>query len=952
MSSKLESMENTSDELPRLVHQFQQILQRLQDLTGGELDSVLLEGGGAYLLQAAQEKLRRSEAILRDSTEAQSAILNALPAHIALIDPMGIVLAANAGWLHFNGNNGLESSAFGPGKNYLEICDRSQGQCGEQSRAAAAGMRAVMAGEVAQFSLEYSCPSPAGKRWYRLVVNPVKEDGPGGVVVMHVDMTERKLAENLLRESEERFRGMFAAAATGIAISTPHGRFLQANTAYCRMLGYSEEELRTRDFASLTHPHDLHLNLKLRDELLAGERDNFVMEKRYLKKDGGIVWIRQSVSATHEDGGEIGTLVVIAENITERKQTEARFRRLVDSNAQCVLFWNHRGEITDANDAFLTLTGHTRGDLEAGRVNWQAMTPPEYAHLDQRALREIATNGTCSTYEKEWIRKDGSRVPILLGSASFDDNPGEGVCFALDITARIKTEAALRQSEKRFKALFEQAAVGVAQVSVSTGKHVQVNQRFCEIVGRRPEELLQLLAADISHPLENERCQQLLAQVNSGAIREYTVEKRYVRPDASEVWAGLTVSAMWAPEDAPDYVMAVVQDITTRRHLEDSFRHTQKMEAMGTLAGGIAHDFNNILASISGYTYLAQTILDGNPEVRDHLDAVLQASERASALVKQILAFSRQEKLERAPVQLGPILKETLKLLRATIPVTTEFVTTLGVDAPTVLADGNQIHQIMMNLGTNAWHALSADAGRIEFRLERWEVDAIQVVRQPRLRPGTYARVSVSDNGCGMDPATLRRIFEPFFTTKPPGKGTGLGLSAVHGIMEAHDGLVTVESQPGIGTVFHLYFPEHASEAAGVAVELAPLPRGRGERILLVDDEELLAQLGRKTLSMLGYEAEVATQPLAALEMVRADPSRFALVITDQTMPGLTGLDFARQLLQIRPGLPILLMTGFSLMVTEEKVRAAGIRQLLYKPANVRALATAIHSTLATNSQP
>jgi len=202
-----------------------------------------------------------------------------------------------------------------------------------------------------------------------------------------------------------------------------------------------------------------------------------------------------------------------------------------------------------------------------------------------------------------------------------------------------------------------------------------------------------------------------------------------------------------------------------------------------------------------------------------------------------------------------------------------------------------------------------------------------------------------------MEPATLRRIFEPFFTTKPPGSGTGLGLSVVHGIMESHDGIVTVESQPGVGTVFHLYFPALYREEAAPLVQAPPVPGGSGERILLVDDEELLAKLGQKMLGQLGYEVEVTTQPLVALEMVRAEPARFALVITDQTMPGMTGLTLANQLLKIRPGLPILLMTGFSLIVTPENVRAAGVRQLLMKPASPHALGTAIHAAL-TGASP
>jgi signal transduction histidine kinase len=383
------------------------------------------------------------------------------------------------------------------------------------------------------------------------------------------------------------------------------------------------------------------------------------------------------------------------------------------------------------------------------------------------------------------------------------------------------------------------------------------------------------------------------------------------------------------------------------RNLEEQLWQAQKMEAIGTLAGGIAHDFNNILTAIMGYTQLAQMVLKEDPKVRDHLSAVLQATKRATDLVRQILTFSRQQPQERLPIQLQPVMIESLKLLRATIPSTIEFDTSLAADAPTVLADATQIHQILMNLGTNAWYAMKDRTGRLQMKLEKRVVDETYAATQPRLRPGIYARLSVSDTGCGMNQATLRRIFEPFFTTKPPSEGTGLGLAVVHGIMDNHDGAVTVHSQPGEGTIFHLYFPAHTGEAPVTAVEQGPVPRGHGERVLFVDDEELLVQLGQKMLAELGYKVEVATQPALALAMVRADSQRFALVLTDQTMPGMTGFGLASQLLKIRPGLPIILMTGYSASLTSVQVEAAGIRRLLLKPTSIHSLGTAVHMALS-----
>jgi len=248
--------------------------------------------------------------------------------------------------------------------------------------------------------------------------------------------------------NDDRFGGIFHASVTGICISTPHGRFLHANEAYCRMVGYTESELQALDFASLTHPDDLPQNLVMRDEILTGQRENFILEKRYLKKNGDIQWVRQSVSAARTGSGEVTTMIVLTEDIADRKRTDARFRRLVDSSLQGVCFWNLKGEILEANDAFLSLTRYSREDLEAGRINWIALTPPEYADRDRRALDEIAVSGVCSLYEKEYIRADGSRVPILIASAAFEDNPQEGVCFVLDLTEQKKIEYQFWQSQK------------------------------------------------------------------------------------------------------------------------------------------------------------------------------------------------------------------------------------------------------------------------------------------------------------------------------------------------------------------------------------------------------------------------------------------------------------------------------------------------------------------------
>jgi CheY-like chemotaxis protein len=292
------------------------------------------------------------------------------------------------------------------------------------------------------------------------------------------------------------------------------------------------------------------------------------------------------------------------------------------------------------------------------------------------------------------------------------------------------------------------------------------------------------------------------------------------------------------------------------------------------------------------------------------------------------------------------VVNESLELLRASIPTTIEIDASIATDTPNVLANANQIHQILMNLGTNAWHAMREQAGRMEVKLEAFAVSAEYAGTKPRLREGNYVRLTVSDTGCGMTPETVRRIFDPFFTTKAPGEGTGLGLSVVHGIMDAHDGAVTVHSEPGVGTAFHLYFPVYDGELSSNVVQQGPVPRGNGEIVLIVDDEELLSLLIQTTLNNLGYVAVTATNPAAALELVRASPDRFKLVLSDQTMPGMTGLTLARHLKKIRADLPIILMTGYSLSLTNDRLEEAGIRQVILKPVTIHSLGSAVNSAI------
>ena len=384
------------------------------------------------------------------------------------------------------------------------------------------------------------------------------------------------------------------------------------------------------------------------------------------------------------------------------------------------------------------------------------------------------------------------------------------------------------------------------------------------------------------------------------------------------------------------------------KQMQKTLARAEKFEALGQMAAGIAHDFNNILGAIMGYAEIAQYDIPEDNHAKQSIEQVLKASHRAKDLVEQILAFSRQSEQERVPVQVHQIVQEVLKLLRASMPTTIEIRQNIDAKGGAILADPTQIHQILMNLSTNAHHVMRDKGGILEVSISTLELDGNALAIYPNLIPGPYLKLSISDTGDGMDPSTLEQIFDPYFTTKEKGVGTGMGLAVVHGIVKSHGGAITVSSETGKGTTFDMLFPRIQKAIEHEAEVFEPLPLGN-ERILFVDDEKALVDVGKQMLERLGYQVFTRTSSIEALEAFRADPHKFDLIVTDMTMPNMTGDVLAEKIMAIRPDIPIMLCTGFSERITRENAKKKGIREFAMKPLVMNKLAKTIRKVLGQN---
>lgn len=540
---------------------------------------------------------------------------------------------------------------------------------------------------------------------------------------------------------------------------------------------------------------------------------------------------------------------------------------------------------------------------------------------------------------------------IVSCTPVFDENNKlkKAIHIATDISELKKTEKSLRDSEKKFKSVFDNAHIGIV-IANKIGELDDFNEDFRKILGYERAELKGMNFADFTFPDDLEKEYEYFNQITSGSLDTFRMQKRYVTKSKDIKWIELTVSAVRENNGEIRHILGMVLDIDDQKkseemknQLEMQLRQSQKMESIGNLAGGIAHDFNNILSAIIGYTELSFPDVKKGSVLEDNLNEILHAGTRAGDLVKQILTFARKadEKIER--IRPDDTVREVTKLLRSATPASIEIRTDFDT-ASHIMGNSIQLHQLFMNLFTNSIQSMEDSGGVLDVRIKDNVFpslfgDALDV------QAGEHILITVSDTGCGIPRDLMDSIFDPYFTTKEQGRGTGLGLSTVHGIVKAYGGDITVKSVENKGTTFNIYLPIAKSNPKTKSRKNVSIPKGT-ERILFVDDEPSLSDLGSKTLGRLGYKVTAMTSSFEALKKFRSDPNAFDLVITDMAMPNLTGDRLSSELIKIRPDIPVILLTGFSKKLHQDDALKLGIKAFAYKPLVLSKIAKIIRTVL------
>ena len=784
-----------------------------------------------------------------------------------------------------------------------------------------------------------------------------------------IDITEQRRAQELIFATEKKFETVFHSSPVPSAITDIEtGMILAANRALESLSGFTLEEALGKtslDIGIWKNPADRDRiirkiatgnpvdNEEVVYRVRSGEIRNILYTGRLIDVDGKPHILSHALDITEHKRSEQAL-----------KESEERYRILAENARDVIWILDLDLKYLYMSPSIKRLRGYSAEEVMKQSLD-QILTPESYRRAMEIFHKELGLERMEQIHGPDWSRtieiemfcRDGSTVWTEVIINLLYDKEGTLTSFmgiTRDITKRRQAEEALRQSEERFRIMAEVSPEIFWMATPGWEKVIYVSPAFERIIGMPVDEVYRDPRAWLNL-VHHEDSAYVSSTIGFG--QEHAADGEYdfriIRKDGAMRWIHNRRYAVHNSQGDLICFTGMAEDITERKQAEEDrsiyevrLMRSQKLEAIGTLAGGIAHDFNNILSAIIGYSELALDDLPKDNSASMNIEEVLKAGERAKELVKQILTFSRQRETERRPVKIDLIIKEALKLLRSSIPSSITISNRIDSSTCTVFADPTQIHQVIMNLCTNAYHAMLPNGGNLTVSLEQLYLDTGFISRHPPLHEGTHVRLTVSDTGCGMDQETLKRIFDPFFTTKEKTKGTGLGLATVHGIVTDLGGAIFVTSTIGKGSSFELYLPIFGEENDELESFIEAPPQGKGEYILLVDDEEAILNFSKTMLEHLGYKVKGISSSIEALKIFRSAPDKLDLVLTDQTMPGMTGSALAIEILTIRPDMPIILMTGYSETITPEEVVAQGIKEYIEKPFTKNIIAAAIHRSL------
>ena len=788
--------------------------------------------------------------------------------------------------------------------------------------------------------------------WTRWECRPWYEsDGSiGGIIIYTEVINERKKVEEALRESEEKYRLLIENQTDLVVKVDVEGRFQFVSPSYCEVFGKTQEELLGKEFMPLVHEDDRESTAKEMEKLFQPPYTCYI-EQRAMTKDGW-KWLAWMDTAVLDENKNIAAIIGVGRDITERKkaenelkESENRLNVIFESAPDSYYLNDFEGMFIDGNRAAEELLGYPREELIGKNFVDAGILSMDGAEKALKVLAENINGKSTGPDEYTLRRKDGTKVdveilahPVKIG----DENMVLGI--ARNITGRKQAEKALRDSEDRYRQIFNIAPAGIYEVDFRTGKLVSVNDAVCEYSGYTKDELLSMNGIDLLTEESQEKYLNRISEVLSGNSVSGSVDYEMMKKDGSVIWASINHRFLYEGENIVGATV-IVQDITQQKEIESQLRQARKMESIGTLTGGIAHDFNNILGIIVGNTELALYDLPEWNPAHSYLERIKKASLRATNIVKQLLNFSRKTSQELQPVEIAVVIRDVLKFLRPTIPTTMDIQQDIQSTDETILADPTQINQIMMNLCINASQAMEQTGGNLTISVEKVILDDNSAKGYPDLKSGKHVKVTVSDTGPGIDPENIDRVFDPYFTTKEAGKGSGMGLAVVLGIVKNHNGAISVDSKPGRGTTFSILFPMTTEKPEIEKDTTEELLLG-SETVLLVDDEESIVRMVRKMLEMLGYQVETQMNPVEALEQFQSKPDQFDLVITDMTMPQMTGVMLSEKIMEIRPDIPVIICTGHSALINEERAKQLEIAAYVMKPIIMAEISKTIREVL------